>query len=477
MRPRGFPHPNGGCTRNLSQAASQTWGCQLSSRLLFFVFAVTVSSGVTAADILCEDAGFQAVAPTTNASAPASTNAVPGGSSLISSLAHAQPKSDVAGLTIGSSLGAPRPTAGNSVGLLSASSLPRMVFLKDPTTRLSIGVLARKPQTDRQVDPTDAPAKTEVSLDRVSPAERLRLANSASCSGAFQELSKVFERNRRKLTIPTHYALGDFVDWFYSPGTSDALRVSAAPIVLAQSNFERECLEASVPPEMEPDSIQRAVGLLMFEDKVICTALRVSYTEVVTAQHCFLSIKTGERTDYAVAAALGKGRYWFSYPAEANDRFSVCRDSIPSDLVKTVYAPANDVARLKIATTRTSIPKIVLAKTPVPAGSSLYLRGFFPFTHPDEPPLSRLRATKAGGCFAHGSADKCFFHTCQTTPMMSGAPVFLRPDAAGPGEPLVLAGMHLGSADLSNPDGATGAVCEGANGARWKVSNFGYQFN
>lgn len=452
----------------------------MNLRLHLGVLAVASASVAAAGDMHCEDGNPLETTRPTGANAVASKDLEPSGPSSIQPLQpllQALPRSSEAGLTLGLPSGTSRSLAGSSSAFLNAGSAPRFSFLKESSTGLSIGVLARMNQTHRQVDPTDTPTNTEVSLDRVSPAERLRLANSASCSGAFQELSKVFERNRRQLTIPTHYALGDFVDWFYSPDTSDALRASAAPIVQAQRKFERECLEGSVPPEMEPESIQRAVGLLMFEDKVVCTALRVSYTEVVTAQHCFLSTKTGKRTDYAVAAALGKGRYWFSYPAEANDRFSVCRDSIPSDLVASVYAPAKDVARLKIATTRTPVPNIEKAKTPVAAGTPLYLRGFFPFTTSEEPLLSRLRATKAGGCFAHGSADKCFFHTCQTTPMMSGAPVFLRPDVPGQKDTLVLAGLHLGSAELSNPSGPTGAVCRGADGTRWQMSNFAYQFN
>lgn len=346
----------------------------------------------------------------------------------------------------------------------------------DPQINLQIGSLVRKLRPERQLDPEVAVPQTKVHPDRLSQAERARLGASSSCSTSYKDLSRLFELNRKALGIPAAFDLGSFIAWYYQPDLPPALRAKAQPVIDAQRKFDKACLESSIPREMGPSLMQRAVGVLMFENKVFCTAMRVSPTEIMTAQHCFVDPITGLRTADAETSVKGQGRLWFAYEGEADTRYEVCHSSLPTPRVGSNYAPAADVARVRTAATRTAVPEIVFAKTPIETGMSLYIRGYFPFADSSEGVLARMRSTKAGGCFAHSAAGQCFFHACQTTQIMSGAPIFVRPEPEQSSERLVVAGMHLGSALLSDPKGSTGAVCIGADGTKVPLSNFAYQF-
>lgn len=359
----------------------------------------------------------------------------------------------------------------------NTSALPHIKPAPDPKINLAIGSLVRKYSPERQLDPTDATIEARLNTPlTLTSAEKARQAVNATCSTAFKNLVTTFDLNRQALGISPKYDLGDFFAWYFQSTLSPALRSKAAPVVDAQRAYEQACLQQPIPPEMSPSAVHRAVGVLMYDGKVFCTALRTSATEIVTAQHCFIDALTGKRNSDVQSFLSGTGTMWFAYEAEPKNRYGVCRGSIPPARTSGSYAPARDVARLQIAPTTAPVPQIVKSGAPIADGTPLYIRGYFPFTDPNLAPLDRMRSTKVGGCFAHAVAGNCFFHACQTTPLMSGAPVFVRPEAAGGSDRLVLAGMHLGGALLSNPAGETGAVCKGADGRKVPSGNFAYQF-
>jgi hypothetical protein len=359
--------------------------------------------------------------------------------------------------------------------VIAASPPPKLVL--DSMTKLTLGNLQKRaPRIEQQSDPevaTDEAKKQSVL--NLSPAENARLAGSSQCSAAFNLLVTTFESNRASIGFWTEAerTVADFIPWYYQSSLGQEARDKAAPVIHAQERYEKACLESRIPTELNPSLVQRAVGLLMFGDKVFCTALRTSASEVLTAKHCFQDANTGQLSEDVNAVLNGQAQMWFTYEAEPSNRFGICKASLPK--AGTRFGPESDHVRLRISLTNTPTAPLKWAATPIKTGTSLYLRGYFPFTGATENPVGRLRSTAAGGCYAHSASERCFFHACQTTPIMSGSPIFIRPEPGGQTDTLSIAGIHLGSALLSDPNGVNGSVCSGIDGTRVPSSNFGYQ--
>lgn len=369
----------------------------------------------------------------------------------------------------------PEVVAPRTGPVVALSSPP--LLIQDPRTNLILGnLLKRDSRVEQQLDPKVA--TTEVKKQNalnLSTEEEFRLAGSAQCSADFNFLVTTFESNRASMGFWTEpeRTVADFIPWYYQPNLTQENRDKAAIVISAQERYERSCLEARIPPELNPPLVRRAVGLLMYEDKVFCTALRTSENEVLTAKHCFYKANTGESSDDVNAVLSNKGQMWFSYEAEPNNRFGVCKESLPKTVER--FGPDSDNFILKISHTNSPPAPLTWVKTPIKMGTSLYLRGYFPFSGPAATFVDRLRSTAVGGCYAHSTSERCFFHACQTTPIMSGAPIFIRPKTGTQNNTLSIAGIHLGSALLSDPNGAYGSVCSGADGTKVPSSNFGYQ--
>jgi hypothetical protein len=247
----------------------------------------------------------------------------------------------------------------------------------------------------------------------------------------------------------------------------------AQPVVDAEIKFGEACLDQKIPQEMNADLVKRGVGMLIYDDKVFCTALRIGNDQLLTAKHCFVHADTGEATPPLAGIMHNKGNIWFVYESEPNDRFEVCRQTVPK--ASGWFSPDLDNVTVKISKPHTDAPPVTRATLPIHNGASLYLRAYFPFVAGNHTVLEQMRSTGAGACFAHAATDRCFFHVCQSTPIMSGAPIFIRPDAKAKPTELVLAGVHIGSAGLVDPTTASGTVCGGISGKELESSNFGYQ--
>jgi hypothetical protein len=347
--------------------------------------------------------------------------------------------------------------------------------LADISTQLLLDVPNRYGQTQQQVNPTDAVAEAKkFSKFELTLAERKRLAASGACVSAYRALVTRFEVNKVALGFnPGEHTLSDFVPWYYDSSLPAAMRLQAAPVVAAEEAFERECMEKTIPPELNPAWVEQAVGVISFGDKVICTALRIAADKIVTAKHCFLNADNGRISPAVAAAKAGKASMWFSYPAEPAHRYGLCRASLPAAIVGRV-SPDLDHVTLTMRATAAPVAPLSWSTSAPPNGHALYLRGFFPFASHETTMLGRLRSSSSGGCIAHAGAGRCFFHACQTTPLMSGAPVFMRPEPGAVPTRLQVAGMHLGAASLSDPKGVNGAVCDGADGTDVSSSNFAY---
>lgn len=362
------------------------------------------------------------------------------------------------------------------IGPVIALSPPPKLIL-DTRTSLTLGnLLKRDPRVEQQSDPEVATDEVKrQNVLNLSSAEKARLAGSTQCSAAFNLLVTTFESNRALMGFWTEpeRTVADFIPWYYQSNLTQENRDKAAPVIRAQERYQRACLEARIPPELNASLVQRAVGLLMYGDKVFCTALRTSASEVLTAKHCFQDANTGKSSDDVNAVLNNKGQMWFSYEAEPGNRFGVCKASLPKAGAR--FGPESDHVRLQISSTNVPTAPLKWVTTPIKTGTSLYLRGYFPFTGAAATSTDRLRSTAAGGCYAHSASERCFFHVCQTTPIMSGSPIFTRPEPGSQATTLSIAGIHLGSALLSDPNGVNGSVCSGIDGTKVPSSNFGYQ--
>ncbi|MDP1638768.1 MAG: hypothetical protein Q8K74_07470 [Candidatus Nitrotoga sp.] len=369
------------------------------------------------------------------------------------------------------------------VPLVDRSTIPSTPeFLVDTVTSLHVGNL---PQINRNLQQVNEPKAREQVKEKLrvvltySSEEQKRQAQSESCNQAFSNLEAVFEKQRRPMQFwsDAEKGLAHFIPWYFQPELNKLQRDAAQPVVEAQRRYEQSCLTNPIPGEMNPTLIKRAVGLLLFEHKVICTGLRTSKETIYTAKHCFLvtgkgAVKPGAANTFMSSALKGQGKFWFIYEAEPLHRFEVCIDSLPKPQEWPVLPHADNVKLTIAATNEPEVPmKWALAPR---AGASLYLRGYFPFASGSD--LQRLRATAHGGCVALQVKDQCLFHACQSTSVMSGAPVFLRPEPGGPPrnylEPVAL---HLGSAGTAAAANGGGEVCEGVDGNLLSLSNFAYR--
>ena len=340
------------------------------------------------------------------------------------------------------------------------------------------GLMKRQESTQRQLDPADARKEAQKIMPlNLSASENRRFATSPVCSEAYKKLSGTFDIHRSRLGAfwsDSRNTLNEFIKWYSRPELSQSERENALPVIEAQRGYAKACLEHDIPDEVNPALVKSAVGLLMLGTRVLCSGLRTGADEVLTAKHCFIDPESGRLYRETAEVLSGKTDLWFVYEGEPQNRFGVCKSALPTS-TQDSFNGAKDNIRLKISTTHLPMAKMTWVMTPIPQGASLYLRGYFPFTENNDAPIARMRSTAVGGCFAHSSAGRCFFHACQTTPMMSGAPVFLRPEEGKRTDTLSVVGLHLGNALLSDPGANTGSVCTGANGTRVSLSNFGYQ--
>ncbi len=340
------------------------------------------------------------------------------------------------------------------------------------------GLMKRQESTQRQLDPDDARKEAQKIMPlQLSASETRRFAAAPVCSQAYKRLSGTFDTHRKHLGLfwsDPRNTLNEFIKWYSRPELSQNEREKALPVIEAQHEYAEACLQHNIPEEVNPELVKSAVGLLMLDSRVLCSGLRTGADEVLTAKHCFVDPESGRLYRETSDVLSGKSDLWFVYEGEPQHRFGVCRSALPKS-AQDSFNGSKDNIRLKISTTRLPMARMTWIMTPIPQGASLYLRGYFPFTENNDAPIARMRSTAVGGCFAHSSAGRCFFHACQTTPMMSGAPVFLRPEEGERTDTLSVVGLHLGNALLSDPNANSGSVCTGANGTRVSLSNFGYQ--
>jgi hypothetical protein len=297
------------------------------------------------------------------------------------------------------------------------------------------------------------------------PSEVQRENNNAGCDAAVGNLKKAFAANRDSMGFPkdARYTFDDFITWYNQPATTEANRSAASAVVIAEQDYANKCLQQAIPAEMNADQVRRAVGMFMLGNEPFCTGLRIERDKVLTARHCFIAAESGDLSFEAKAFIGGTAQIWFVYEAEPNRRYGVCKSSLPSP-DHSAYSPATDHVQIRVAPTTASLPDIRWSGTPLSGDTPLYLRGYFPFVLGAPSLLGHMSSTAVGGCHVQNAVDACFFHGCQSTAIMSGAPIFVRPETNQTRAYLELAGMHLGGATLSDPHYEGGAGCKGADG-------------
>lgn len=349
--------------------------------------------------------------------------------------------------------------------------------LIDKVTGSTMGLLPQRLVPLQQVNMSKALQQAYENIPSLtfSQTEKIRQVNSLVCTASYNRLMKIFLENRKKIHFPDDQddseGLAKFVSWYINPGTLQSDKDLAMPIVTAQRDYDKDCLVKEIPSEMNPDLLKRAVGILFADTQPICIALRQGANSIITAQHCFRS-PDGNLHSYTKGAILGINKIWFAYEAEPSNRYGVCRNSIPK-VERQPFRPYADNLRLIIANPHLPAAPWKWA-APLSSGVSLYLRGYFHFSN-ETADIDRMRATANGGCAVLEAKNRCIFHACQSTQIMSGAPVFVRPEPGQTISHLEVAGIHLGSAALASKTAAISGVCEDGNGRNFDLSNFAYQ--
>lgn len=375
-----------------------------------------------------------------------------------------------------------KPKAQVSTPLLSSGiSLNHSLAAAVGNLGIADRIIERAQQVNFEAVKKDA--RKSGGLPAFSPAENSRIKESRACDASVEALQDLFEEARPYLTgYPADRGLESFVAWYVQASTLELSNTSVAQLVKGQRTFAEQCLRKDVPPELNPLQIQSAVGLLTFERKEgaktvvepLCGALRVSLSRVRTALHCFASPSRGDVHPRIEQVRRGQVKLWFQYEAEPGSRYEVCTSSIPDP--GAGFSPDEDSADVTIAPTPPPAPQLRFSAGAPPAGSSLYMRGYFPFSEDGEAPvLAFQRSTAYGGCSALRSAGRCLLHGCQSTPLMSGSPVFLRPEPNQSIAGLDVVGIHLGAASLGAARSTSTFVCEDFNGNEVSSANFAYQ--
>lgn len=309
---------------------------------------------------------------------------------------------------------------------------------------------------------------------KFSPAEQKRQQNSKACRVAYANLVSTFLPLRQSFGLgglPADVALTQFVGWWLAPERTAADRVTAMPVLNAQRAFDSACLSRDIPAEIDADAIRATVGLLVFNDLPVCVAFRINQSSILTARHCFVQ-GSGELTQMAKALSETgtSARLWFQYEAEINNRFEVCRASLPK-VDEVELHPERDRIKMAIAATDAPIPAWEWADAK--PGQSLYVRVYFPFGS-EVSFLERLRGSSSGGCAALVVKGKCVLNGCQSLPLTSGAPVFVRPDPGDTSAPLKVVGLHLGSSSYGNT--VAPSACPNLKPSDLPSGNFAFQF-
>lgn len=361
------------------------------------------------------------------------------------------------------------------VNLPGAAGQP--AALVDPVgSMLQSLVQGRAAEPLKQV-PVDVALKQARTVDpglKFSPAEVARQQSSQACGAAYTSLVTAFLPLRQTFGLgglTADVGLARFVGWWLAPERTAAERANAAPIITAQRAFDGACLARDVPGEIDPAAVRATVGLLVFNGQPVCMAFRIDQSNLLTARHCFVE-DSGKLMPIAQALATGgaNARLWFQYEGEANDRFEVCRASVPK-VDEDELHPERDRIKLSIAATATPVPAWQWADAR--PGQSLYVRAYFPFGT-EASVLERMRGSSSAGCAALVVKGKCVLNGCQSLPLTSGAPVFVRPDPGDASTPLKVVGLHLGPSSYANTADTT--ACPGLKQSDLPSGNFAFQF-
>lgn len=386
-----------------------------------------------------------------------------------------------------------------------AELVPCLESAAAPTRRPATELLAKQTMVLKglQLEPLDVPLVTshmmasvqhpfqQVDVDfatgqgdtyekvQYSTAEKQRQAQSGPCAAAYKSLIAAVRANGEvfdsRAALAPQFALNSFFGWYFAPENRDK-QTLAAPIVAAERAYARDCLTGAIPPEMNPNLVKGAVGILSFEGQPFCTVLRASEDSLFTDKHCFLYTETGELRPQTKAALSSQGgKIVFQYEGEPDTIYEVCPNSLPR-AASTGFLPEGDVARVKTAKTKMPVSPWRWTDATPTAGTSLYMRGYFEFA-PEAASLQRMRSTALGGCAVIGSdpRDRCVFNGCQAVGGMSGAPVFKRPEPGAPLAVLEVVGLHLGPATLVSHGTRGGASCSNIDGKQFSSSNLAFR--
>ncbi len=217
------------------------------------------------------------------------------------------------------------------------------------------------------------------------------------------------------------------------------------------ADYADGCLTTQEPQGLKPEGrLSQSVGAVGIGEIRVCTATRISKSEVLTARHCFMTTDE-EGTPASDMPASVIRSHWFEFEAGGPLRYQVCGLARPKGAGS--YVATSDFVVATIATPASAPQAIPLLSAELKTGDYLYVPGLNLAIDPSLP--FRPAATRVDGCRVSVATSRCIIHGCQTIPGTSGAPIFVMRQQQGEAH-LELAGLHIAGREEQGP---TPAYC------------------
>ncbi len=221
----------------------------------------------------------------------------------------------------------------------------------------------------------------------------------------------------------------------YSVSSTANPIVALADLLKTEQELEDRCMQ----PVTDVDRI-RSFGVLETpKGGIVCGALLLSSTRIVTAYHCLV------RTDAAFESM----------------RFRPASDpTLSIQLVRLVLFPGqadlapdqsgrleNDFLGADLQDPVPSVPPLCMSSSAT-TGDPLALVAYWPSKAPTATFQGSVREETSGGCRLLASTSACFIHSCSAIHGQSGSPIFAPANAACPGA--VVVGLHVGGTSFGS---------------------------
>lgn len=300
------------------------------------------------------------------------------------------------------------------------------------------------PQCDSP-DPIGAGGDVVFNLDKLPkykidtmPPFKFDMTADLSCSKARRKLKDSVSSINGSLSKQNN-GLEEFIKFYRTTAdSSDKNKIEAAGIDVDLKNYVSSCLTTENPQSIETEKkVTQIVGALGIGKNRVCTATRISKSEILTARHCFMTTdETGEPMADMSAKVIKE--HWFEFEGDQSLRYQVCELLRPKTAGS--YKATKDFVVAKIATPASDVQTIKTTNKELKVGDYLYVPGLN--LAADQSVPFKPSATLVDGCRISVITPSCIIHGCQTISGTSGAPIFVLRNHSNSVN-LELAGLHI----------------------------------